>query len=164
MRYPNYPREVDPAERQRQRQQISLSIRLQGTNQKPQPPRDVRAIASARAVLVLWALPNPFGDIAGWRIYKDTEANLYREISDRGTRQCSVECSAGTTINVFVSSVNALGSPDGESQKVQVQAAATAEGGAPLVASTPPDVAATSGADTTSSIGRVGGGRREGLS
>ena len=130
-------------------------LRTRGTAQRPQPPRDVRTVASSRAVLLLWALPVPSADITGWRVYKGTELNLYREISDRGTRQCSVEGTQNAVMNLFVSSVNALGSPDGESSKVQAQGTPTAEAGAPGVASTPPDTVATSGADTSSTAGYV---------
>lgn len=154
MRLPfQWPNDSDSAEIQRSRIQITDFIRQRGTSQRPLAPRDVRAIGSSRSVLVLWALPSPNSDILGWRIYKDTEANLYKEIADRGTRQCSVESSAGAVTNFFVSSVNALGAPGGESPKVQVQGTATAEAGAPAVASTPPDTTSTSGTDTTSSRG-----------
>jgi hypothetical protein len=112
---------------------------LKGTAKPPDPPRDVRYLASSRGALIFWSLPENSSDITKWRIYKDTEANFYCEISDVGNRQVSVEMSSGTTppvTNVFVSSLNAAGF---ESPKVLVQAKATAETGAPSVPSTPPD-------------------------
>src|SRR6266550_5606729 len=103
-----------------------------GTAQKPQPPRDIIVQSGPRGLLVTWNLPAGLNsDIQRWRVYKDDENTLYAEINDRGTRQHFIESTSGATpptINLFVSSVNALGI---ESPKVQVQGAATAEAGAP---------------------------------
>jgi hypothetical protein len=82
--------------------------------------------------------PVAFSDIVGWRVYKNDESTLYSDIRDRGTRQCMVETTAGSTpptTNLFVSSVNAFGI---ESPKVQTQGKAAIEAGAPAMPGVPP--------------------------
>lgn len=110
-----------------------------GTTQKPQPPREIIPQAGPRGILLVWSLPSGFNsDIQRWRVYKGDENTLYADINDRGTRQCFVESTSGSTppvTNLFVSSMNALGI---ESQKVQVQGQASVEAGAPTMPSVPP--------------------------
>jgi hypothetical protein len=110
-----------------------------GTSQKPQPPREIITQSGPRGVLLSWSLPAGFNtDIQRWRIYKDDENTLYAEIMDRGTRQHFIEATAGASppiTNFFVSSLNNLGV---ESQKIQVQASASAEAGAPTMPASPP--------------------------
>lgn len=119
-------------ERQVARAQAADMTRTRGTAQKPQPPQNLVTQSGPRGFLVSWGLPSGFNlDIQRWRVYKDNENTLYAEINDRGTRQCFVETTAGATpptVNIFVSSVNALGV---ESQQVQAQGKAVAEAGAP---------------------------------
>lgn len=126
-------------ERQIARAQAADMNRTRGTAQKPQPPRDIVLQSGPRGVLVTWNLPSGFNyDIQRWRIYKDDENMLYAEINDRGTRQHFIEATAGAappTVNVFVSSLNALGV---ESRKIQAQGKATIEAGAPTMPSVPP--------------------------
>jgi hypothetical protein len=110
-----------------------------GTAQVPQPPRNIVCQSGPRGILVTWNLPNGLNtDIQRWRVYKNDEKTLYAEINDRGTRQCFVETTAGSTppvTNVFVSSLNSLGA---ESQKVQSQGQAATEAGAPVMPTVPP--------------------------
>lgn len=110
-----------------------------GTAQKPQPPREIITQSGPRGVLLSWSLPAGLNtDIQRWRIYKDNESTLYAEIMDRGTRQHFIEATSGTTppvTNFFVSSLNSLGV---ESQRVQAQASASVEAGAPSMPSSPP--------------------------
>lgn len=122
-----------------------------GTSRPPQPPREIITQAGPRGVLLSWSLPVGFNsDIQRWRVYTDDENTIYAEIMDRGTRQHFVESTAGSTPpvrNFFVSSLNALGI---ESQRVQVQASAAVEAGAPTMPSAPPGY----------SQGGAGGGNR----
>jgi hypothetical protein len=126
-------------QRQIARSQASDTTLTRGTAQVPQPPRDPIAQSGPRGLLVTWNLPAGFNsDIQRWRVYKDDEATLYQEINDRGTRQCFVETTAGSTppvTNIFVSSLNSLGI---ESRKVHTQGKATVEAGAPPMPSVPP--------------------------
>lgn len=113
-------------------------LRVRGTDRPPSPPRDIQTQPGPRVILVTWKLPTVSQDIAGWRVYKDDENTLFHEFHDRGTKQCVVEVSAGATpptVNVFVSSVNALGV---ESVKVQAQGSASVEAGAPTMPGVPP--------------------------
>jgi hypothetical protein len=135
----NYGLRMTTEERQVARAQAADMVRTRGTAQVPLPPKDLVSQPGPRGILVSWNLPSGFStDIQRWRVYKDDERTLYSEINDRGTRQCFVETSSGATpptVNVFVSSMNALGV---ESQKVQAQGRATIESGAPAMPSAPP--------------------------
>lgn len=126
-------------QRQITRAQASDVVRTRGTNQRPQPPRDIILQSSSRGILASWSLPSGFNaDIQGWRVYKGDENMLYKEIQDRGTRQCVIESTAGSTppvTNVFVSSLNAFGI---ESAKIQAQGKSSTEAGAPPVPGPPP--------------------------
>lgn len=106
-----------------------------GVQRQPQSPRGLVVQSAPRGVLVSWSLPIVYTDIVGWRIYKDTETNLFADIRDRGTRQYMVDSTGGSTppnINIFISSVSALGI---ESPTVQIQGSALAETGAPTMPS-----------------------------
>ena len=111
-----------------------------GTSRKPYPPRGVMCQSAPRGLLVTWNLPAGFNnDIQRWRVYKNDENTLYQEIADRGTRQCFVETTAGSSppvTNVFVSSINNLGV---ESAKTPAQGAALTEAGAPAMPNPPPE-------------------------
>lgn len=135
----NYGIRMTNEQKQVARAQASDMTRTRSTAQVPSPPRDLILQAAPRGILVSWSLPAGFNtDIAKWRVYKDTESNLYQEMADRGTRQCFVETSAGATppvTNIFVSSINLLGY---ESQKVQAQGQAAVEAGAPPMPPSPP--------------------------
>ncbi len=135
----NYGVRVTTEQRQVARAQARDTTLTRGTAQVPQPPRDIIAQSGPRGILVTWNLPSGFNtDIQRWRVYKDDENTLYAEINDRGTRQCFIETTSGSTppvVNVFVSSVNNLGV---ESQKVQQQGKAATEAGAPSMPSVPP--------------------------
>lgn len=139
------------------RRQVATDfIRQRGTSNPPNPPRDLIAQSAPRAVLVNWGLPpGDASDISGWRIYSPDENSLIGKISDRGTRSFMVPATAGSApsiINIFISSVNALGT---ESTKVLVTGKAIAESGAPSQPSTPPGFTTGSGSDTSGGTGSV---------
>lgn len=135
----NYGIRMTQQERQTARAQAADMVRTRGSSRPPGLPRDVFCQAASRGFLVTWKLPEaPSGDIQRWRIYKNDENTLYAEVNDRGTRQCFVESTAGSTppvTNVFVTSVNSLGV---ESAKVQAQGVASTEAGAPAIPTVPP--------------------------
>ena len=110
-----------------------------GTSRKPYPPRDIICQTGPRGVLVTWNLPAGLNtDIQRWRVYKGDENTLYSEINDRGTRQCFIETTSGSTppvTNIFVSSLNSLGV---ESAKIQSQGTAAVEASAPSMPNVPP--------------------------
>lgn len=118
---------------------VMTRIQSVGVGVKPNPPRSVTPQSGARKIVLTWVAPDQ--DIAGggYRVYKDTEINLYKDIQDPSCRQVEVNASSGATpnkINVFVSRVDPSGV---ESRKVWVQCAPTAEAGAPADPSPPPD-------------------------
>ena len=135
----NYGVRMNSVQRQDARATASDMVRTRGTNQRPGAPRDLQAQSGPRGILLNWRPPAGFSnDIAGWRIYKDDETSLFAAINDGGTTQHFIETTAGSTppvTNFFVSSINQL---EVESQKVQLQAKATVEAGAPTMPSTPP--------------------------
>jgi hypothetical protein len=116
--------------------------RVNGANRRPQAPRNPQAQSGSRKVLVTWDAPLVTDGILGYKIYKDTESQLLDTLNDPNVRQYSVPSSAGSsppTINIFISSFTKRD----ESQKVQVQGAATAESGAPTDPSVPTDSGAS---------------------
>lgn len=135
----NYGVGMTPTQRQAARSQAADMVRARGTGQKPQPPRDLFAQSGPRGILFNWRKANGFtDDISGYRIYKDDENTLFAEVHDPRTTQHFIESTAGSTppvVNLFVSSVNNLGV---ESAKVQIQASAISEAGAPTMPTTPP--------------------------
>lgn len=145
-------------QRQTARAQAADVTRTRGTAQVPQPPRDIICQNGPRGLLATWNLPTGFNsDIQRWRVYKDSEDTLYADINDRGTRQCFIEATSGSTppvVNIFVSSVNNLGV---ESRKVQAQGQAATEAGAPSMPSVPPGYTATGsgGGDRTTNYRTV---------
>lgn len=118
---------------------VTQQLVNRGNGRPPYPPRDIQAQPGSRGALLTWKLPVTGGEwIRGFRIYKDTESNLYSEIQDPGNRKLYVELSSGSTppvTNFFISALTADGS---ESPKVQVQAQALAETGAPSIPDPPP--------------------------
>ncbi len=87
-------------------------IRVRGTPSKPQAPRDIQVQPAAGGVYVTWKLPAKHDDVAGWRVYVNTESNLAAQIRDKGTRQQFVPLSSGetpATANIMVSSFSTLG-------------------------------------------------------
>lgn len=126
-------------ERQNSRAQAADVVRTRGTSRVPGVPRDIFVQSGPRGILVNWLPPANFSsDIAGWRIYKDDETKLFAEIKDAHTTQHFIEATSGSTpptVNIFVSSINALGV---ESPKIQAQGTAVVETGAPVMPATPP--------------------------
>jgi hypothetical protein len=144
-------------ERQNARTEAANLTRNIGTKQLPQPPRGIVVQPAPRGVLVTWNYPAVNFDIQRWRVYRGDENTLYAEIKDRGTRQSFVEATAGAsppTVNIFVSSVNALGI---ESAKVQIQGKSIAEAGAPTMPTVPPEYNSinSGGRDTSTDYSRV---------
>ena len=93
-------------------------------------------------------MPKNLDDNIGGGVYKQDESRLFEEIRDRGVRQKFIESTAGATppsVNVFISSINALGV---ESTKVQGQGSATAEVAAPVM---PDATTGSTGTNTSNS-------------
>lgn len=162
MKFPylgSYPKTPDQA--LQVRLQVTDFVRQRGVSSAPPPPRDIVAQSSARGIYLVWGLPTiNASQIAGWRVYYGDENTLVGTIPDRGTRSFTVPANSGSTpptTNAFVSSVNALGV---ESAKVQVQGKATAEAGAPSIATPPAGYTQGNGSDQSSNLGeRTIGGR-----
>jgi hypothetical protein len=108
-----------------------------GTGLKPAKPRDLFSQAGPRGVLLNWRAPADVREVAGYRIYKDDEQSLFAEIRDPSTTQHFVEATAGSSppiTNFFISTISKLGN---ESSRVQIQAQAITEAGAPSMPTTP---------------------------
>lgn len=149
-----WPGQGVPVNITHERQKALDVLRTRGTLKLPQAPRDIIAQSGSRGVFLTWGLPQVFFDIVGWRIYKDNENTLYTEIRDRGNRQCFVEATAAATspiTNFFISSINQLGR---ESQKVQVQKAASNESAVPAMPPPPPGYTSYS-VDRSSGTGKI---------
>ncbi|MBV9179878.1 MAG: hypothetical protein JO356_01085 [Acidobacteria bacterium] len=152
----NYGINMTPNERIQARRDAQDTTITRGTDRKPDPPRDVIATAAPRGVLLNWRPPFYATDLAGYRVYKDSETSLFAEIRDPLATQHFVDCTAGTTpptTNFFISSVSKIGR---ESQKVMIQGSATAETGAPAMPVTPPTYT-TDYAPSATSVSRYGG-------
>lgn len=146
----------DANEKFRLRMMATDFIRTRGTEQQPNPPRDLIAQAAPRGILVTWGLPpGDASDISGWRIYSPDESTLVGALGNRGTRTYTVPATSGSTppsTNIFVSSVNSIGA---ESAKVLVAGKAATEAGAPSQPTVPPGFNSGTGSDTSSSIGNI---------
>lgn len=120
------------------RAQAKDMTHVRGTSKVPLPPSDLIAQAGPRGVLLNWRKASGFtDDISGWRVYKGSEVSLFTVINDPLTTQCFVETTAASSPqiqNFFVSSVNPQ---QVESAKAAVQAAPSAEAGAPAMPTTP---------------------------
>lgn len=120
------------------RQQMANHIRSRGTPRLPQSPRDVQVQSAAGGVLVTWKLPSNHDNVAGWRVYLNTETNLAAQIRDKGTRQIFVPLGSGetpSTVNIMVSSFTTLGR---ESGKVVKQGAPLSQSTSTTVPTVPP--------------------------
>lgn len=140
-----------------EKQQAANHIRVRGTPGKPEAPRDLTVQSASRSVLLTWKLPVFHDDIAGWRIYQNTESNLVSEIRDKGTRQVTIPMNAGTTppiANFFVCAISTLGR---ESPKTTGQGSALAETGAPAVPTVPPGYTAEAAGGGNRSLIRFNG-------
>lgn len=131
------------------RQQAANQLRSSGTPSLPAAPRDVQVQPANGGVLVSWKLPTNHGNVAGWRVYLNTESNLAAQIRDKGTRQLFIPLGSGPTpspVNVMVSSFTTLGR---ESGKVIKQGVPVVQDTATSVPSVPPGYLAESagGAD-----------------
>jgi hypothetical protein len=121
-----------------ERQNVVNLIRTSGTPSNPQAPRDVQVQSAAGGVLVSWKLPTQHDNVAGWRVYVNTESNLAAQIRDKGTRQLFIPLSSGATpasVNVMVSAFTNLGR---ESAKVVKQAAPLTQATTTVVPTVPP--------------------------
>jgi hypothetical protein len=121
-----------------EKQNVTNSIRVRGTASLPQAPRDVQVQSAAGGVLVTWKLPAQHDNVAGWRVYLNTESNLAAQIRDKGTRQLFIPLSSGATpaaVNVMVSAFTTLGR---ESAKVVTPAKPLSQTGTTIVPTVPP--------------------------
>lgn len=83
---------------------------------RPDPPRDLQVTVGTLDVTISWTAPvNPV-DVAGWRVYKDTESNLIDKIADPSTTQVKIKLSISSPTAFYISSVNSIGQ---ESIKIQ---------------------------------------------
>lgn len=127
----NLPFKPTPEQKAASYDRVVTRLQSAGSGIKPNPPRSLIAQSGSRKVLVTWNSPVQDIDGGGYRVYKDTESNLYSEIRDPENRQIEVSATSGSTpntINIFVSRVDASGA---ESRKVWVQGKPVAESGAP---------------------------------
>ncbi|MGA2648642.1 MAG: hypothetical protein ABSF15_28495, partial [Candidatus Sulfotelmatobacter sp.] len=91
---------------------VTNLTRVSGTASLPEAPRDVQVQPAAGGVLVSWKLPVNHDNVAGWRVYLNTESNLAAQIRDKGTRQQFIPLSSGATpptSNIMVSAFTTLG-------------------------------------------------------
>lgn len=117
---------------------MAAQIRQRGTPQNPLAPRDVQVQSAAGGVFVTWKLPTFHDNIAGWRVYVNTETNLASQIRDKGTRQLFIplgSSSSPTPVNVMVSAFTTLGR---ESAKVIIQGKPATQTATTTVPSVPP--------------------------
>lgn len=138
MKWPMNPQTSEPLDQQA----ATAFARQNGTNARPQPPRNLQAQAGSRKILATWDAPIVTDGIVGYKIYTDNEGSLLDSIYDPNVRQYSVPASAGSappTKNIFISSI----SKNNESVKVQIQSKASVEAGAPVDPSVPPGSAAS---------------------
>lgn len=129
------------------RSQAADSVRVRGTGQTPDPPRDLQAQSGNAKVLLSWKPPGT--PISGYRIYRDNEHTLVLAVQDAGTLLADVPAGTGATpppTNFFISCVNAFGN---ESRKVQVISAAKVDATAPSDPAPPPDTSGGGGGGGT---------------
>jgi hypothetical protein len=125
-------------ERSAEKQRVASHLRVRGSVRRPDAPRDAAAQPASRGVLLTWKLPQFHDDVAGWRVYMNTESNLVSQIRDKGTRQIFVPLSTSATptpVNLMVCAFSTLGR---ESAKIIIQATPLAETGAPAIPVPPP--------------------------
>jgi len=118
--------------------QISNHYRVRGTISLPEAPRDVFVQSANGGVLVTWKLPVFHTNVAGWRVYVNTESNLAVQIRDKGTRQAFIPLGSDTvapTVNIMVSAFTTLGR---ESSKVVKQGSPATQTGPTTVPTVPP--------------------------
>lgn len=138
MKWPMNPLTSQPLDQQT----AQAFIRQNGTNTRPQPPRNLQAQSGSRKILTTWDAPIVADGIIGYRVYTENEGSLLATINDPSVRQYAVPATAGSsppTKNIFVSSF----SQKGESVRVQIQGKASVEAGAPADPSVPPGSAAS---------------------
>ncbi len=136
---------------------MAAQIRQRGTPSSPMSPRDVQVQGAAGGVLVTWKLPTVHDNIAGWRVYINTETNLAAQIRDKGTRQLFIPLSSGaspTPSNVMVSSFTTLGR---ESGKVITKATPLTQTASTTVPTTPPGYLAESAGGVNRALIRFNG-------
>lgn len=144
-------------ERSVEKYNIAAQIRQRGTPSQPSSPRDIQVQKAAGGVYVTWKLPQFHDNIAGWRVYVNTESNLAAQIRDKGTRQLFVPLSSGSSpasVNVMVSSFTNLGR---ESSKVVQQGKPLAQSSTTTVPTVPPGYDAESAGGVNRSLIRFNG-------
>lgn len=80
-----------------------------GPTQAPHPPTDLIAQPGSLQVVLSWAAPQINADVAGYKVYKGNESNLFQTIADPNTKQCTISVAANTPVGLYVSSFNAAG-------------------------------------------------------
>jgi len=129
---------ANPLEHALEKIRVSNDYRTRGTPSLPQAPRDVFVQPANGGVLVSWKLPADHSNVAGWRVYVNTESNLAAQIRDKGTRQAFIPLGSGTSapvVNIMVSSFTTLGR---ESTKVVQQGSPATQAATTTVPSVPP--------------------------
>jgi len=140
-----------------EKQNVVNLTRGSGTASLPQAPRDVQVQPAAGGVLVTWKLPVNHDNVAGWRIYLNTESNLAAQIRDKGTRQQFIPLSSGATpatANVMVSAFTTLGR---ESAKVVKPATPLSQTETTTVPTVPPGYTDESAGGANRSLIRFNG-------
>jgi phosphoribosylcarboxyaminoimidazole (NCAIR) mutase len=92
-----------------ERKNLSDKIITRATARRPATPRDLFFQAGSRGGLLTWKLPTINDDIDGYRIYKDSDLNLYEEIKDRGRRQEYIELSAAAVTPIVITAISRTG-------------------------------------------------------
>jgi hypothetical protein len=112
-----WPRTVDSLQNAQRNADLA---KLRGSGNPPAAPKELLLTPGNLKVTVSWTLPSEMGDIAGWRVYLDTERNRVAEVQNASATSVDVTLSDIDTHNFFLCSVNALGR---ESKKLYKQGA-----------------------------------------
>jgi hypothetical protein len=117
---------------------VSHQIVARGTPRPPQSPRDLQIQRANGGAYATWKLPADHSNVAGWRVYVNSESNLAAQIRDKGTRQIFVPLGSDSSpknVNVMVSAFTTLGR---ESGKIIKQSAPLSQTASTNVPSAPP--------------------------
>lgn len=103
----SWPRTIDVRQEQ---QRNSDLMRVKGDSRLPPPPTNLLVYKNGTVISVSWNAPvDSRFNIAGYRVYLDTESNRIQAINDPGTTSTTITIVASTNHNVFVSCVNPAG-------------------------------------------------------
>jgi len=84
----------------------------------PGNPRNLQAVADSLQCTLSWNAPADSRGADQFRIYLDSESNLYQTVSDRNATQVIIPMGSLTTRMAYVSCVSSLGR---ESAKIPIQ-------------------------------------------